>query len=176
MKKQEHPARSPILSLRSSSCRSPRSYQEELNSLPSLSPTSEESSNTLTSEEIARLLNTSNLINKQVELRLRKFVARSSSAVLKLNETEKKSQSIVVGYEHIREMCNQHEYILSLVEQASLLQFEVENTVEVGKFKGEGEGEGEEGDTVFEGPVNRKGCSLDRCGINQGASCSCVII
>lgn len=167
MKKQENLARSPILSLRSSSCRSPRSHQDELNSLPSLSQTSEESSNTLTSEEIARLLNTSKLINKQVELRLKKFVARSSSAILKLGEAEKKSQSIVIGYEQMREMCNQHEYILSLVEQATILQSEVENTVEFGKFK--------EGITMFEEPTNRKECSLDRCGINQSGSCSCVI-
>lgn len=167
MKKQDNVARSPLLSLRSSSCRSPRSHQEELNSLPSLSQTSEESSNTLTSEEIARVLNTSKVINRQVELRLKKFVARSSSAILKLSETERKSQSIVIGYEHIRQMYNQHEYILNLVEQASVLQSEVESTLENEKIK--------EAGTIFEEPNSRKECNLEKCGVGQSVSCSCGV-
>lgn len=167
MKKQDSAARSPLLSLRSSSCRSPRSHHEELNSLPSLSQTSEESSNTLTSEEIARVLNTSKVINRQVELRLKKFVARSNSAILKLSETERKSQSIIIGYEHIKQMYNQHEYILNLVEQASLLQSEVEGTFEHDKIK--------DGGTSFEDPNSRKGCDLEKCGVSQSVSCSCGV-
>ena len=164
MKNLNSPIRSPQISLRSSSCRSPSipiSIQDEINSLPSLSKTDSEY-NTLTPEEVAAVLDKSKIINGQVKLRLSKFVAKSSSMIQGLNESSRKSRSIVVGSEYLSEIKNQHEFILGLIDQVSVLQGEIDdNLATIGK-------------TVFtEETSNRKECCLERCGLDKNTACSC---
>jgi hypothetical protein len=163
MKNLNSPLRSPQISLRSSSCRSPSiplSCQEEINSLPSLSKTDSDSSNTLTGEQVAAVLDKSKVINNQVKLRLKKFIANSSSMIQNLKKSSEKSRSIVVSSEYLKEIKNQQEYILGLIEQVSVLQGEIEESYT-------------EKNPFSEEESLRKECSLDRCGIGKGNSCNC---
>lgn len=109
------------------------SLTSELFSLPSLSVTSEESSeNTMKSEEVQRVLQKSKIINSQVKLRLMNLIEKSKLAYsivpdcTKASTVKSAKASIVIDQEHLSQIKAYQEYLVELFEQLSLLQNEVE--------------------------------------------------
>lgn len=109
------------------------SMVSEMFSLPSLSATSEEDSeSTMKSEEIQRVLQKSKIINSQVKLRLMNLLEKSKLAnsifpdCTKASTVKSAKASIVIDQEHLSQIKAHQEYLVELFEQLSLLQNEVE--------------------------------------------------
>lgn len=150
-----------------------RACQDDINSFPSISESHEEhTSETLKSEDVQAIMEKSQQISCQVELRLEQFLTKTQElASFPMSKLPSQNVSFDIKQQPkmngidvltIQNLKNQQDYLMKLFDQVSVLQTEVEFNMSLSR-KNE----------TTEQEVKKDTC-VDKCG--YGNTCSCRVI